>query len=355
MTEKPRALICLLPGLGDALIASPIVRALSTAGYELDALTMLGPVTEYARGLGLFCRVRELPLLKDRRAIGSLFALRRERYDLICLPAPAPRWQYAAVAWAIGANKAVMHRYGGLSGLIARHARAVLVPLRGGHRIAENVRLVEALGLRCDNLSYLVPVSWRSDRRDPMLVGLHTGSMSYKGNEQKRWPLERFAEIAQRYRAKGFGVRAFFGPNERGDSAKLAQLVPDVEIVERPLPEAARALSQCTVFLANDSGLAHLAAGLGVTTLVLFGMTDPVRCKPIGPSIALRPSACPSCFDEGSRRFECVRNLNYRCLVEDMSVEYVDRKLGATLRGPTPAAEIEREGALVLYGKSYPP
>ncbi len=314
---------------------------------------MLGPVTEYALGLEVFGSVWELQLLRDRRSISSLFALRRERFDLVCVPAPAPRWQYAAVAWAIGGKRTIMHSYGGLSSRIARLGKIEQVPLRGGHRIAENVRLLESLGMRGDDISYFVPPSWRGDRREPGLLGLHSGSMSYKGNEQKRWPLERFAEIARRHAAKGFGVRAFFGPNEIDDAGKLREMVREVEIVERPLPEAARALSQCEVFLANDSGLAHLAAGLGVTTLVLFGMTDPVRCKPVGPAIALRPSACPSCFDEGSRRFECVRNLNYRCLIEDMSVDYVDQALDAALGGPTPVAEIEREGALVLYGRSY--
>ncbi|MBV8148131.1 MAG: glycosyltransferase family 9 protein [Candidatus Eremiobacteraeota bacterium] len=333
-------------------MASPILRAVGDV-YEMDALTMLQPVTEFASGLGMFRSVRELPLLTDWRSIRSVFALRRQSYDLVCVPAPAPRWQYAAVAWAVGGATTAIHRYGGLSDRIARAAKMVRVPLRGGHRSAENVRLLEALGLHCDDTSYLIPALWRSDQRHPLRLGLHTGSMNYKGNEQKRWPLERFAEIARRHLTKGLPVRAFFGPNEIGDSARLKEMVPDVEIVEKPLPEAASALSQCGVLVANDSGLAHLAAGLGVTTVVLFGMTDPVRCKPVGPTIALRPSPCPSCFDEGSRRFACVRNLNYRCLMDDMSVEYVEQAVEAAFRAPSPVASVEREGPLVLYGRVY--
>jgi ADP-heptose:LPS heptosyltransferase len=352
LTQRPRALVFLLPGLGDALVASPILRALAQA-YEIDALTMLKPVTEYASCLGMFHRVRELPLLTDWGSLRSVFALRRERYDLVCVPAPAPRWQYAAVAWMARGATTAMHHYGGFSARIARAAKMVLVPLRGGHRIAENMRLLEALGMHCDDMSYLVPTSWRCEQREPLLLGLHTGSMNYKGNEQKRWPLERFAEIARRHISKGLPVRAFFGPNEIGDSAKLREMISEVEIVEKSLPEAAYALSQCGVFVANDSGLAHLAAGLGVTTVVLFGMTDPVRCKPVGPAIVLRPSPCPPCFDEGSRHFTCVRKINYRCLMDDMGVDHVDQAVNAAFRAPSPVARVEREGPLVLYGRAY--
>jgi heptosyltransferase II len=353
LSPKPTALVCWLPGLGDALIASPLARALERSDYELDALTMLTPVTEYARALTVFRRVWEVPLLTDWRSIGSLLALRRERYDLVLVPAPAPRWQYPAVASAIAGKRTVIHRYGGLSSRIARVAGMEQVPLRGGHRVAENVRLLDALGIRCDDISYMIPPAWPAGRRDPALLGLHTGSMNYKGNEQKRWPLERFAEIARRHAAKGLPVRAFFGPNEVEDADEFARLEPAAEIVERPLSEAARALSECGIVLANDSGLAHLAAGLGVTTVVLFGMTDPARCKPLGPAIALRPSPCPSCFDEGSRRFTCVRNLNYRCLIDDMGVDYVMQAVDAAARHPGQANEVEREGPLVLYGRVY--
>jgi ADP-heptose:LPS heptosyltransferase len=352
--KEPRALICMLPGLGDAMMASPIVRSVSTAGYVMDALTMLRPVTEYASALGCFERVDEVPLLQGGRSVLSLLALRRRRYDLVFVPAPAARWQYAAVALAVGGRTTVVHRYGGMSSAITRFGGMKEVELRGGHRISENRRLIESIGMRCDDATYLVPESWKAHRRQPGLLGLHVGSMSYKGNEQKRWPLECFAEIARRHIAQGFAVRAFFGPNELGESEALRNAASGVEIVELPLAEAARALSECEVVLANDSGLAHLSAGLGVMTLVLFGMTDPTRCKPVGPAIALRPSSCPPCFDEGLRRFTCVRKLNYRCLNDDMSVEIVWRTLQAMrARKPVLAASIEQEGPFSLYGRAH--
>jgi len=333
------------------MIASPVIRAVVEAGYSADAMTMLAPVAEYATALGVFGRVFHVPLLENGAAAGAIVELRRRHYKLVLIPAPAPRWQYAATAWAIGGETTIIHRYGGSSSAIARLARFTEVPLRGGHRIAENMRLAEAAGLRCTgDASYLVPAAWKSAKRDSELLGLHTGSMSYKGNEQKRWPLERFARVANDYAGKGWRVRAFFGPNEANDASTFAGMAPAAEIVQRPLSEAARALSECAAVLANDSGIAHLAAGLGVTTLVLFGMTDPTRCKPIGPAVALRPSSCPPCFDEGMRRFECVRNIGYRCLLADIELEYVERAIATSLE-TVPPVQFESAGPLALYGR----
>jgi ADP-heptose:LPS heptosyltransferase len=319
----------------------------------MDALTMLRPVTEYASALGVFENVHESRFLQEPRSPWSVLALRRRRYDLVCVPAPATRWQYAALAFLVGGKITILHRYGGLSSAIARAGGMRQVSLCGGHRMSENRRLVESLGLRDDDESYLVPASWRAGRRHPRMLGLHTGSMSYKGSEQKRWPFERFIDVATRHLACGSPVRAFFGPNEAGDARKLKAALPATEIVERPLPEAAQLLSECGVLLANDSGLAHLAAGLGVTTLVLFGMTDPNRCKPVGPVTVLRPSPCPPCFDEGLRSFACARAIDYRCLMQDLSVDYVAHAVNAALDGPPAPSRIEREGPLTLYGRAF--
>ncbi len=40
-------------------------------------------------------------------------------------------------------------------------------------------------------------------------------------------------------------------------------------------------------FIGNDSGITHLAAGMGVRTLVVFGPTNPAVYKPIGPAVTV--------------------------------------------------------------------
>ena len=46
-------------------------------------------------------------------------------------------------------------------------------------------------------------------------------------------------------------------------------------------------LTQANAFIGNDSGITHLAAGLGIRTLAIFGPTNPAIYKPIGPDVRI--------------------------------------------------------------------
>jgi len=106
-----------------------------------------------------------------------------------------------------------------------------------------------------------------------------------------------------------------------------------------------------TFLLGNDAGFAHLASGLGVKTVTLYGMTDPVRSQPVGESIAVRPSSCPPCHDEGMRTFACVLDIGYRCSQEDLAVDdamdAIDRAFAASALAFEPA----ESGDYRLYGR----
>jgi ADP-heptose:LPS heptosyltransferase len=351
-------LVLLLPGLGDALAASPLLRGLSAGAWSTDVLTWQPPVTEYVRALGMARDVAELPLRPTPASmLANIRRMRHRRYDVCVLPFPATRWQYAFVARAAGAKRLCMHWYGGASNAIARTGPATLVPLRGGHRIAENLRLARALGLTqsAQDLLYWVPESWRSERRNGTL-GIHPGSMAYKGNESKRWPYERFVALARLQAKRGRRVRFFLGPHETYEAARAEQDflgVEGISIVREPLAQAARRLAECEVFVGNDAGFSHLASGLGVKTLALFGMTSEIRGAPVGPTISLRPSLCPACHDEGSHRFECVRRLDFRCILRDIEYDDVNERVDRMFDMPSVNQELSLEGPYRLYGKAY--
>lgn len=347
----------LLPGLGDAFAASPLLRGLA-AGAPFDALTWQAPVTEYVRALGSARDVIELPLRPTSRELLRIVAgLRRRRYDRCVLPFPATRWQYAAVARAAGGRRLWLHEYGGASSAIAATTANVRVPLRGGHRLAENLRLARAmaLGEAAESLEYLIPAQWHGGTIRGVL-GIHPGSMAYKGNESKRWPYERFVALARSQAAKGRRVRFFLGPHESREAARAQIDFSNdgaIAVIRDPLAEAARRLSECEVFVGNDAGFTHLAAGLGVKTLALFGMTSEVRGAPIGRAIALRPSLCPACHDEGSHSFVCVRRLDYRCIVRDVEFDAVEQNVDRLFELSTVKQELSLEGPFRLYGKAY--
>jgi ADP-heptose:LPS heptosyltransferase len=352
------ALVLLLPGLGDALAAGPILRGLHRDGWTVDAMAMHAPVSEYLRALGIVAGIEELPLRPTViDTLRRVAALRPRRYDLSILPFPATRWQYAAIARAVGARALWMHEYGGAAGAIARWARGGRIALRGGHRLAENLRLARALGVTAGDgdLEYWIPDAWRAPRIAGTL-GVHPGSMAWKGNESKRWPYDRFVALARAQAAKGRSVRFFLGPHETNEARQAEEDFKDsagISIIREPLAPAARRLAECEVFVGNDAGFSHLASGLGVKTLALYGMTSEIRGAPIGPAVAFRPSLCPACHDEGSAGFECVRRIEYRCILRDIEFDAVHEQVERLFASASVGQHLVLEGPFRLYGKAY--
>jgi ADP-heptose:LPS heptosyltransferase len=128
---------------------------------------------------------------------------------------------------------------------------------------------------------------------------IHPGS----GSPHKNWPLERFLETAEILRDL-YQVQLIFllGPVEQESGLILNGIQARGWPVIRglPLPLLAGVLSLCAGYLGNDSGVSHLAAALGVPTVVLFGPTDPAFWSPQGPAVRiLKPSIhCAPCDRE---------------------------------------------------------
>ena len=84
------------------------------------------------------------------------------------------------------------------------------------------------------------------------------------------------------------------------------------KVLNHPLKDVALKIKNCDIFVGNDSGLMHLASGLGVKTLGLFGPTNPLRTGPFGEiTQILRVNLdCSPCFNFGSYKscehFSCL-------------------------------------------------
>ncbi|MDQ6982204.1 MAG: lipopolysaccharide heptosyltransferase II [Mariprofundus sp.] len=64
------------------------------------------------------------------------------------------------------------------------------------------------------------------------------------------------------------------------------------------LAEALQLIAGSRLMLCNDSGLMHVAAGLGIPTVTPFGATDPERTSPSGPHVRIlyQPADCSPCL-----------------------------------------------------------
>ena len=124
-----------------------------------------------------------------------------------------------------------------------------------------------------------------------LLVGLFPGA----GHLDRRWPIERFAELADHLtRNERVRVIVFGGPEEHDLIARNAHLFPASTIFfdRLTISQLAAALARLTVFVSNDTGPMHVAAAVGTSVVELLGRLTPNAYVPIGQHhrIMLTPS-----------------------------------------------------------------
>jgi len=115
---------------------------------------------------------------------------------------------------------------------------------------------------------------------------------------KKEWPLAHWQELATLLQESGHCLILSSGPSPR-EQALLDELTRAVPGLDR-LPVAATlgsfmaSLLGARLFVSPDTAPLHIAAGLGIPTLGLFGPTSPERWAPPGSGHdALRGSLCP--------------------------------------------------------------
>jgi heptosyltransferase-2 len=137
-------------------------------------------------------------------------------------------------------------------------------------------------------------VDWRARNGvsdAPPIVAIAPGAIG----PGKRWSTANFAELARRLNALGAAVWVLGGPGEAGYAREITSAAgPAVRDLTGPdLRNAIIALEAADVAVTNDSGLMHVAAALGTSTVALFGPTDPKLWAPLNPLAAiLEPTHC---------------------------------------------------------------
>lgn len=164
---------------------------------------------------------------------------------------------------------------------------------QGAHIVEQNLSLAAAIArqpLRIPEIEF--PRDAVTDRTSDAcppgtnFVLLNPGA----GWGAKQWPPERYGEVARKLAEEGWASFINFGPGEEG-LAKAVELAS--EGAARPFSGSLTQLIALTrracLFIGGDTGPTHLAAGLAVPVVAIFGPTDPARNGPFGTrSIILR-------------------------------------------------------------------
>lgn len=112
------------------------------------------------------------------------------------------------------------------------------------------------------------------------LVGLFPGA----GHPGRRWPLEKFAELADYLmRNDDLRVLVFAGPEEQALVSEMRTMFPPRTLIldNLTITELAAALARLAVFVSNDTGPMHIAAAVGTSVVALLDRPTPNSFVPI--------------------------------------------------------------------------
>lgn len=311
MTPTRKVLIVGPSWVGDMVMAHSLCRDLRARepGVEIHvlgppwSLPVIERMPEVARGIELAVAHGELGLGK-RRALGR--ALRGERYaQAIVLPrslkaalvpffARIPRRTGFRGEW----------RYGLVNDLRAfdperldRTAlRFVALGLPAG---AEPVAEPPNPALEVDREA-LAAVAGRLDLcLERPIVALMPGA---EYGPAKRWPVERFAELARRL-AERSAVWVLGSASEAELGASIASTAGSPRVSNlcgaTSLAEAIDVLGAVDLAVTNDSGLMHVAAAVGTYVIAIYGSSSPGFTPPLTEkkTVLYRDLECSPCFE----------------------------------------------------------
>lgn len=171
-----------------------------------------------------------------------------------------------------------------------RHQPAVLGPpwRAGQHEVDRWCALLQSAGIDCD------PEDLRIDRPEgppdrSAVVVVHPGAAA----AARRWPAERFGEVAGALHGAGYQVVVTGSQSEvplARDVARRAAL-PETGVLAGQLDvlELVALISDSRLLVCGDTGVGHIATATGTPSVLVFGPTPPARWGPrgTGPHVSL--------------------------------------------------------------------
>ncbi|MCX7914359.1 MAG: lipopolysaccharide heptosyltransferase II [Thermodesulfovibrionales bacterium] len=206
------------------------------------------------------------------------------------------------------------------------------------HHIDYYLNLLRAFGIKAE---YSIPYIFQSlvervDARKKLsimkkpIVGINAGA-TY--GSAKRWLPDRFAEVISLFLQELKGSVVIFGAkNEEYISKDIEGIVrktlahkKDFSLESRLLNltgkttvrELINLISECDIFISNDSGPMHLSYAVGTPVIAIFGSTSPeLTGPPKNGNVVLKANVdCSPCF-----RRSCIYN-EIRCMLKITSEE----------------------------------
>jgi ADP-heptose:LPS heptosyltransferase len=263
---KSKLLVVELWGLGDLVIATPFLRAVSGKfdvtlvakpyGKDLqrrfwpdvNVIPFLAPWTAFKHKYRLY-KWPWRELLQLQKQIGG------SRYNVGLSARWDPR-DHILLSLAGARERIGFPRMASQIFLTRSLAR----PEPQMHRFEYWRVLGRALGVEIPDRNHVpFPVSHPAGKE----ILVHSGA----GQPVRVWPLERYRDLVARLRAKNYRVQVACDPDQQTWWAEVGEPAA----MPRTVTELLALMDRAAVFIGNDSGPGHLAGLCGLPTFTLFG------------------------------------------------------------------------------------
>ncbi len=258
-------------GVGDCILTLPVLSFLQQSYPEAELHVLGNPtMNEVVRLSGMASTYRSI----DGAGFAALFSNRSvtdflrdyfQRYDNVLFFTAHDRSEAERTVLDAGADE----------------CRALDPRPPKGYRGHISVHLLSILG-EYSGTPPVLPVASPAGgiSRVPGRLAIHPGG----GGLAKTWPLDRFLDIAARWRGETIFI---IGPAER--ERGMADRIPgDFRVFNGDtLAGTFDMLASAGRYLGCDSGVSHLAALARTPSTVLFGPTDPKVWRPLGDDVTV--------------------------------------------------------------------
>ncbi|OGS34540.1 MAG: lipopolysaccharide heptosyltransferase II [Elusimicrobia bacterium RIFOXYB2_FULL_49_7] len=330
--------------MGNAILYSPVIKALAERypNAVIDILVGNRAAEEAVRGLP---GVREILLFRRDASLTqslSLFhLLKKKKYDLYLTSFLDKSLKVALLGFLLRIPRRIGFACGWWKALYTDHA---LINEKQ-HEVEYNLDLLKLLSISSADDRTEVVISPEDtsfairflaelgrDKNKP-LISMHPGSGSDIGKGVKRWPAERFAQVADMLSAYcNAQILILGGKEEEGLARQVAAFMSEKPLIatgKTTVKQTAALLQQCRLFLSNDSGLMHLAAALNTPVVAIFGPTLHWKNYPwkVPYKLMRKDVGCNPCYS-----FKTIQCKEPKCLLA-ITVDEVSRAAEGLLNG----------------------
>jgi heptosyltransferase-2 len=303
--------------VGDAIMALPALRVVRGRFHDADISILARP---YVADIYRDQQIGDHLIAYDSQGVHRGFSgrerlaaeLRAQEFDVALLLQNA--FDAAWLAWRANIPERIGYARDGRSLLLTKR---VPVPKPGEIPAHEKFYYLELLRRSgwVDSLSdesfiaMAVPEEKRQRAEEflvksgarPHALRVAIGAGASYGSA-KCWPPPRFADVANRLQSQADADVILFGTAaESAVSSAIASEMrhPPVNLTGKTaIADLPALLSQCHLFMGNDSGAMHVAAAVGLPVVAVFGPTDPLGTAPVTPrcTVVQEKPYCSPCF-----------------------------------------------------------